>query len=463
MAVVGLFSLYMASIALAAPEDPKVEEEAKKAGIGMSVGELLEQGGTSSVSGNGLANTKGNPEGEDAKAEGENASPIPPGRRQKPLIIVDPGHGGMDEGCSFDGVQEKEINLQIGLILREKLEEMGYQVWMTRDTDTYVAKEARVIFANLCRADAYVSIHQNTYEDVRVCGVETWYDGTDPMRDSQRLAKLLHRYVLLNTGANGREERDDAQFCVTGKTRMPACLVETGFLSNEKEREKLVTPGYQEKIAQGIAEGMDLFFCPKTMYLTFDDGPSAQNTEAVLDILKEKNICATFFLVGENVRKYPEVAKRIAEEGHTIGIHCDSHDYQKIYESVDSYLEDFEAAHETVLETTGVDAKLFRFPGGSVNAYDAAVGKEIAERMTQKGYVYFDWNASLEDAVKKSTPQKLIDNATESTLGRKKVVMLAHDVVDNTVLCLEELLGQFPEYRMEPLGEEVSPIQFRMP
>ena len=156
------------------------------------------------------------------------------------------------------------------------------------------------------------------------------------------------------------------------------------------------------------------------MYLTFDDGPTQENTVRVLDILKERNIKATFFLVGENVRKHPEVAQRIAEEGHTIGIHCDNHDYGVIYE----------------------------------------VREGIIEEMTERGFIYFDWNASLEDAVKKSTPEQLIANGVETTLGRKTVVMLAHDVVYNTGICLEELLDRLPEYRMEALTEEVEPVQF---
>lgn len=80
--------------------------------------------------------------------------------------------------------------------------------------------------------------------------------------------------------------------------------------------------------------------------------------------------------------------------------------------------------------------------------------------MTEKGYIYFDWNASLEDAVHTSTPELLLVNARQSTLGRKKIVMLAHDVVHNTTLCINDLLEQFPEYQMLPLTEEVEPIQF---
>lgn len=198
----------------------------------------------------------------------------------------------------------------------------------------------------------------------------------------------------------------------------------------------------------------------KIMYLTFDDGPTAENTVAVLDTLKEKNIKATFFLVGENVEKHPEVARRIAEEGHTIGIHCYSHDYKEIYAGVESYLADFEKAYRAVYEATGVETRLFRFPGGSINAYNKGVYQEIIAAMTERGYIYFDWNASLEDAVTKSTPETLLANARETTLDRNKVVMLCHDTVYNTTLCLGELIDQFPEYRMEPLTPEVAPIQF---
>lgn len=201
--------------------------------------------------------------------------------------------------------------------------------------------------------------------------------------------------------------------------------------------------------------------CPsRIMYLTFDDGPSAENTTAVLDILKTHNIHATFFVVGENVRKNPEVARRIVAEGHTIGIHCNCHEYETIYQSADAYIADFEEAYRTVVEVTGAEPKLFRFPGGSVNAYNAKVRDEIIQRMTEKGFVYFDWNASLEDAVSHSEPEKLVQNARETTLGRKRVVLLGHDIVYNTVLCLEDLIEAFPEYRMEPLTEEVEPVQF---
>lgn len=425
-------SLALAVQTLAAPENPDVEAE---------------------------ANAKEEPE---KMAETISGNVAVPEEIEKepgvPLVVIDPGHGGEDEGCSKEGIWEKDINLAIGKIAADKLGRMGYRVIMTREDDTYVAKEERVKNANVYGADIYVSIHQNIFEDGNVEGIETWYTG----EGSRRLAQLIHQETIKSTGAVERELRGDSEFHVTAKTEMPSCLIETGFLSNQGERERLSGPEYQQQVAEGIVQGIELYFHPKTMYLTFDDGPYAENTGRVLEILKARNIKATFFLVGENVEKNPDMARRIVEEGHTIGIHCYSHDYEKIYESVDSYVQDFEKAYQIIKDTTGVDVKFFRFPGGSVNAYNKAVCKDIAEEMTERGFIYFDWNASLEDAVKNPEPELLIANARESAMGRQNVVMLAHDVVYATGICLNDLLDEMPEYEVKVLTEETEPVHFRM-
>ena len=438
-AVISMASGLMVKNVLAAPENAAVEEAAEK------MLKLQEQ-----------QNRSQEPEvrEEEEKAQEE-------AEKEEPLIIIDPGHGGMDDGCINGGISEKDINLEIAELEVRELTEKGYYVRLSRDTDTYVAKEERVEKANRSNAAIYVSIHQNSCEDNSIMGIETWYDGTDTSRDSKRLAQLIHQETVQSTGAVEREMIGESDLYVTGKTTMPACLIETGFLSNEEERGKLVTEEYRQQIAEGIVSGIELYFRPKTMYLTFDDGPSAQNTDLILDTLKQQNIKATFFVIGEYVRKYPETAKRIVEEGHTIGIHCDVHDYNILYDSVDSYLEDFEKAYQTVYEVTGAEAKLFRFPGGSVNAYNKKVCQEIVEEMERRGFIYFDWNASLEDAAGKKEPDELIQSAKETTLGRKKVVLLAHDRVTGTALCLNDLIDALPEYEMKPLTPDIEPVQFR--
>lgn len=402
-------------------------------------------------------------EGVQAQGAASESGQVQAEAQQTPLIILDPGHGGIDGGCVGEDILEKDINLEIAKNVRKKLRKLGYDVLMTREGDEEVSLEERVLFANKKQGNLYISIHQNFSEEdgAKVRGIETYYCDTGKDDGSRRLAKLIQKQMISYTQANDRTALAREDLYVIREADMPACLVETGFLSNRKERELLASRDYQDKLAEAIADSVDYYFHPKTMYLTFDDGPSAENTEAVLDILKERNIRATFFLVGENVERHPEIAKRIAAEGHTIGIHCNRHEYETIYGSAEAYVADFEEARQIIYEATGVETKLFRFPGGSINAYDDEVYEEIIEAMTEKGYIYYDWNASLEDAVTKSTPESLIANGVESTLGRNKVVMLAHDVVRNTTLCLGDLIDQFPEYEMLPLSEEVEPVQFR--
>lgn len=381
--------------------------------------------------------------------------------QKTPLIVIDPGHGGMDEGGSYGEIWEKDVNLQLALALSDKLTDMGYEVVLTRqDNETKVSLEERVEIANRQQADLFLSIHQNVSGEPSVHGLETYYCEKDT-EGNKRFAILLHNGAVEKTDAKDRGLKENSKLYVLRETFMPACLIETGFLTNEKEREALCSEEYQKKLVEGMAQGIDLYFHPKTMYLTFDDGPSEENTSEILDILKKHNIKATFFVIGENVRKYPEVAKRIVEEGHTIGIHCDHHNYKELYESVESFLYDFEQAYRTVYEVTGVEVQLFRFPGGSINAYNETVYQEIIAEMSERGFIYFDWNASLEDAKKNTTPEKLLQNAKESTLKRKKVVMLAHDIVYNTAACLEDLIEQFPEYQMEPLTAQVKPVVFK--
>lgn len=454
-ALLGLFAgiiMVFASMAMkvmAAPSSPAAEIQAE---------EIVVQQKThlTAEAENGkVKDTETKTESEEVKTEETDPEP-------KPVIIIDPGHGGVDDGCVFDNIKEKEINKKIAYRVAEKLRKMGYKVELARQGDTYIDKADRVEEANRKSALLYVSIHQNSCEDKSVSGIETWYDGSDTSRDSKRLAQLIQQETVKRTGANDRALVDDSELCVTSKSTMPSCLIETGFLSNETERENLNTIEYRDKIAEGIANGIDLYLNPKTMYLTFDDGPSAESTDKVLDVLKKKNVKATFFVIGEYVRKYPETAKRIVEEGHTIGIHCDVHDYGPLYESVDSYIADFEKAYDTVLEVTGVEAKFFRFPGGSINAYNKEVRDDIIAEMEKRGFIYYDWNSSVEDAARgKKTPEQLIQNAKDTALGRQRVVLLAHDRVDNTAQALEDLIDAFPEYKMELITEDMQPVHFR--
>ena len=122
-------------------------------------------------------------------------------KEHTPTIYLDPGHGGTDEGCARNGVLEKDINLAIALLVREQLIEQGYDVIMSREADTYIAKEERVKEANESGADIYISIHQNaTDEGTGVSGMEVWYEEDGSERDSKRLAQLIRQQTLKSTG-----------------------------------------------------------------------------------------------------------------------------------------------------------------------------------------------------------------------------------------------------------------------
>ena len=178
------------------------------------------------------------------------------------VIVIDAGHGGMDGGCVFDGVLEKDINRQIAGEVVRKLRDRGYKAELARQGDDYVEKIDRAAYANRNNALLYVSIHQNSCEYAEVSGIETWYGANRASAESRRLAALIQQETVDSTGAVSRELASDSELCVINKSHMPACLIETGFLSNKDEREKLCTPAYRERIAEGIVRGIERYLDP---------------------------------------------------------------------------------------------------------------------------------------------------------------------------------------------------------
>lgn len=122
-------------------------------------------------------------------------------------------------------------------------------------------------------------------------------------------------------------------------------------------------------------------------------------------------------------------------------------------------MDDFEKARRVTKEFLGIEPKIFRFPGGS----NKEICKAIAVEMAKRGFVFFDWNAALEDAVIDPKPEELVENAVRSVHkdhGGREIVMLAHDRVEVTAACLDTILDQLSEYQMKVLDEKVKPVQF---
>ena len=138
-----------------------------------------------------------------------------------------------------------------------------------------------------------------------------------------------------------------------------------------------------------------------TIYLTFDDGPSSDITPQILDVLKSEGVKATFFVEGIYGDDYSEYMKRIVAEGHTIGIHCYTHDYATVYASPEAYFSDLTSAVAKVREITGVESKIIRFPGGSSNTvsrnYSPGIMSVLVREVQARGFHYFDWNVGSGD------------------------------------------------------------------
>lgn len=202
---------------------------------------------------------------------------------------------------------------------------------------------------------------------------------------------------------------------------------------------------------------------PNTVYLTFDDGPSARTAE-ILDILKQYDIKATFFIIGKEGDRQKDLLKRMADEGHSIGIHTYSHVYNNIYDSVEEYLDDFYMTYVLINETTGEKPSIFRFPGGSINRYSARNYEEIIAEMTRRGFTYYDWNASSGDATNSASAASLYNNTVQSSENKDRVILLMHDSISKsyTVAALPKIIEYYQSkgFRFECITNDVSPIAF---
>ena len=178
----------------------------------------------------------------------------------------------------------------------------------------------------------------------------------------------------------------------------------------------------------------------KVLYLTFDDGPGVY-TQKILNTLAKYNVKATFFVTNQ-FPGYTYLIKNEYQAGHTVAVHTYTHNYN-IYKSVDSYLNDFNKMNNVIEKYTGSKSKIFRFPGGSSNTvsrnYARGVVKQIANQMTNMGYVYFDWDVSSGDASNASRT-KIYNNVINGASWCSKCVILMHDIKANTANELDNIL-----------------------
>ncbi|MBH1941571.1 polysaccharide deacetylase [Mobilitalea sibirica] len=202
----------------------------------------------------------------------------------------------------------------------------------------------------------------------------------------------------------------------------------------------------------------------KIAYLTFDDGPS-ENTFKVLDILEERNVRATFFLVGTSITAEREdCLQRMVNEGHTIGIHSYSHICNEIYCSIERYLDDFNTIYQQIYEITGERVSIYRFPLGSNNGYSKKIKDALIEEMERRGFTCYDWNVSANDSIGKPTAYSIRQNIEKDLKNQDYPIILLHDsaINDTTAKILPDIITLLSEkgYEFDTLDKRV-PYQFQ--
>lgn len=223
---------------------------------------------------------------------------------------------------------------------------------------------------------------------------------------------------------------------------------EDNITKEEQQSEKSVLPQYSETSKKEMKNIYNLN--TKIAYLTFDDGPSEAVTNLILDVLKEQNVKATFFVLGSNVKKYPEIVKRAYEEGHYIANHGYSHNYKTIYKNAQSVIEEYnktEKAIREAIEVSKYSSHLFRFPGGYASDSYKNIKEKAGKLLNNNNISYLDWNVLTGDAQGANTKEKIIKNIKKYSKDKGNIVVLMHD--SSSKILTYETLNEVISYLRE--------------
>lgn len=225
--------------------------------------------------------------------------------------------------------------------------------------------------------------------------------------------------------------------------------------------------GNQTSITREVKVVKPISGTGKVIYLTFDDGPSSTITPGILDILKEENVKATFFVIHHSP-SLDYLIKRAHDEGHTVALHSYSHNYRQIYSSGTDYFADLYAIQTQIKNITGVAPNIIRFPGGSSNTvsrFNPGIMSYLTQEVTKKGFTYFDWNVGSGDSGEAHTKEEVYQNVTQS-LGSKNNVVLMHDFENNykTLNALRDIIryGKKHGYTFLPITETTPIVHHRV-
>lgn len=230
----------------------------------------------------------------------------------------------------------------------------------------------------------------------------------------------------------------------------------------EQTREE--TAGEEDTVLESESSGQDVMTRDgiKRVYLTFDDGPSS-NTEAILDLLAQYQVKATFFVVGDTSEEGKALYQRIVSEGHSIGVHSYSHKYGEIYASEEAFFDDFYLMSDYLYDVTGVRPDICRLPGGSSNTVSRIEMSDVVNKLNEQGISCYDWNISGGDADGHDlTAEEIAENVLTGVDRFQTSIVLLHDGKDKNVtvealrMILEELSTR-DQLEIKPITEE-TPI-----
>lgn len=201
------------------------------------------------------------------------------------------------------------------------------------------------------------------------------------------------------------------------------------------------------------------------IYLTFDDGPS-DITPEILDILNKNDVKATFFIVDYSEADKSNIQK-IIDSGYTLGIHGMSHDYAKIYSSLNAITENFIVLRDKILEDFNYSATFIRFPGGASNTvsknYCEGIMTEATKEVEKEGFTYYDWNVDVDDAGSARTSDKIFENFVAGIVPQRENVVLMHDGYGHqaTADALQKIIDYAKEsgYVFLTITEDTIPVQ----
>lgn len=218
-------------------------------------------------------------------------------------------------------------------------------------------------------------------------------------------------------------------------------IIEERRIQEEQEKERLKNASaFTEEQMQAI-ENIYHDIGKKRVFLTFDDGPTQSVTPYILDLLKQENIKATFFILGNRAKLNPELVQREFIEGHYIANHGYSHKYSQIYQNEQTVLEEYNYTEQCIqeaLQNPDYHSKVFRFPGGSSGGYYHTIKVQAKQHLRQNGIVSLDWNALSKDAEGAKTKEELLQNVIATIGNKSSVVILMHDAYDK-ILTYETL------------------------